>query len=195
MFYLFFRAIQQIPLSRPVAALNTLCNTLVQKAVHCLSVRHGIPRKLVAKIVQFKLQERGKVDSILDSSWNIVKECSHFLRRPQMTLAVECQQTSCLVELNMMTDRSKHVLNLAIIGGRISYAVCCKHRQSQRACNANCSLVSPLFLSLLMSLQFDVNTLTPEDAYQPFHGLAPRGFTASSQCCCQRAFIASGQTD
>ena len=112
-----------------------------------------------------------------------------------MTLAVHGQQAACLVQLDMVADGGKEVLNLALIRRRITNAVGGNHRQTERTCNADRSLVAPLFLALLVALQFDINVLVTEDAYELFDCFAAGCFTAARERRGQRPFVASGQAD
>ena len=44
-----------------------------------------------------------------------------------------------------------------------------------------------------MSLQFDINVVSPKDVDQLFCTLSPRNFSAFSQCCCERTLLAPGK--
>ena len=66
-----------------VAALDALGDALAQKAVHRLAIRHGIARKLIAEIVQLKIEPRRKLDGVLDGSRHIAEQRRHLLRRTQ----------------------------------------------------------------------------------------------------------------
>ncbi len=81
-----------------------------------------------------------------------------------------------------MADRGKEIENLTIIRIRITYAIGGNHRKLERLGDADSSLVAPFFLSLTMSLQFDINIFAAKDARQPFDGFAPGFFSATHQC-------------
>ena len=60
---------------------------------------------------------------------------------------------------------------------------------------ANGSLVTPFFLSLAVTLKFDVNIFLPEESNQLFCNFDCFRLATMHQCRCHRTLIAAGQTD
>src|ERR1700692_3270133 len=57
--------------------------------------------------------------------------------------------------------------------------------------NTDSSLVTPLFLPLSMALKLYINIFLPKEPDKLFCNFHCFQFTATHQCCCQRAFIAA----
>src|ERR1700746_843801 len=61
--------------------------------------------------------------------------------------------------------------------------------------NTECSLVTPLFLALAVTLKFDIHILPSKEAPKLFCKFPRFRFTAAHQGCCQRAFVSSSQAN
>src|SRR5580698_4377980 len=110
MLYLLFRAFQQIGIVfGPITAQHAFFDTLAQETVHSFSIGGRIAWKLIAEIVEFKLQPRRKLDRVLGGMRNVPKKLDHLVRRTKMTLAVQCKQSAGAIELNMMANGSKQI--------------------------------------------------------------------------------------
>ena len=64
----------------------------------------------------------------------------------------------------MVTNRGKHIQNLAVIRRCIPNTVGSKHRQAQALGNADRSLVAPFLLTFVMALNLDIDILSSEDS-------------------------------
>ena len=117
MLHLLLRPLHQVAIVlRSVAPLDAFGDALAQKAVHRFAVRHRIARKLIAQIAQLEAEPRREIDGVLDGSGNIAEQRGHFARGAKMALAVDRQQPARLIEFDVIADRGKQILNLAVVG-------------------------------------------------------------------------------
>jgi hypothetical protein len=87
-----------------------------------------------------------------------------------------------------MMYRREDVQDLAVVGNCIAYAIRREHRQFQGSGNLNRSLIPPLFLTFVMALQLNIDTLTTEDMNRCLR-LLGSSFVAVHQRGCQRSFV------
>ena len=87
------------------------------------------------------------------------------------------------------------VLYLAVVMSGIADAIGGDHWQVESPRDADGGLVAPLFLALLVALQFDINISVTEDARELLDCLAARCFAAARERRSQRSLVTSGQAD
>ena len=95
----------------------------------------------------------------------------------------------------MIAYCGKEVQNLAVVRGGVAHSIGRQDWELQRARNPNRSLIAPLLLAFLMSLQFDVDIARAEDANQLFDRLTACLLAAAHQRSSKWAFIAARQAD
>ena len=196
MLHLLLRALHQpaIPL-RPVPPYNSLLHPLPQKALHRLTRRHRIPRKLISQIAQLKPQPLRHLPRPLHRSRHIAKQPSHLRRIAQIPPPIHLQQPPCMVQICLVSDRHKHIQHLALILRRVLHPIRRNHRQPQRPRNPHRRLISPLLLPQLMPLQLHVHVPAPKRPHQSLDDIASRLFTSANKRRRQRPLISTRQTN
>src|ERR1700745_2051440 len=94
-----------------------------------------------------------------------------------------------------MTYRREDVQDLAVVGNCIADAIRREHRQFQGSGNPNRSLIPPLFLTFLMTLQLHIDTLTTEDVNQFLYSFWASNVAAVHQRSCQGSFVPAGKAN
>ncbi len=108
-----------------------------------------------------------------------------------MTLAIERQQPAGMIQVCVVANGGEEIEDLPFIGGGVTYAVGRKQWQLERPRNADGCLVTPLFVPFLMSLQFDVDVLGPEDVNETLDGLTSSFFASVCEGRCEWTFVSS----
>ena len=109
------RALPQLALPRAqIAVACAFHGARPQKRVHGFALRHGIARKLVAKIVQREFQTRRQLQGVRDGFGQIGEKLQHLLRRFDIALAVTRQQASRGIERAMVANAGEDIENLAL---------------------------------------------------------------------------------
>jgi len=179
-FHLLLRPLHQTAvILRSIAPQHTFLHALAEKTVHGISVWHWVTGKLVSEIMELKAQTRGEYESVFDGSGYVAEERCHLTGCAEVALTVRSQKAACLIEFDMIANGREKIEYLALIRCGVPDPIGGDDRQIEGSRDAEGSLVAPLFLAVLVALQFDVYTSTTEDAGEFFYCLPARGFASA----------------
>src|SRR5271154_5197659 len=112
-----------------------------------------------------------------------------------MPFSIDGKQPPRVIKVCMVTNSCENVQHLALIRRRISNAVRSYYGKPQRIGYTYRHLIPPFFLPLLVTLDFDINVVTPEDRNQPLDNLYSSFFPTACNRCCKWTLIASSQAN
>ena len=95
----------------------------------------------------------------------------------------------------MMMKGREDVAEFALLSGGIADPIGGENRKMKRACNIDCSLVSGFFLTMKVTLKFDVDIPVSEDAGEPFDMAASFIETTAGESVGERTFVAASKAD
>ena len=114
---------------RAIAVQHAVVGAVAQKLHLRTPIRHGINRKLIAQIVQRKLQPRSQRLRVGDGFGQIGEKLLHFRGRFQVAFGVARQQAPGGGQRAVMTNARKYIQQFALLRQSVANAIGRQHRQ------------------------------------------------------------------
>ena len=181
--------------ARAVAENHSFVRALAKEFHLRPAAGNRIGGKLIAEVVQAKLQATGKNFRGGNGLGKIGEKRRHFRVRLEMALGIAAQQAAGVREHTVMANAGEDIQQLALLGQRVRDAISSQQRQLQLSRDGHRSLVARFLFAAEMALQFDVNIFPAERAAKLLHAFDGGVEPALRQSVRERTFVAPRQAD
>ncbi len=155
-----------------VAKPPAFFGALAQERIHRLTLRHGVFRKLVAKIGEDKFEAGRKLGGVGDRLGQVGEKALHPGGGFEVALGVRREQAAGRFESDLVPHAGEHVEDFAFGGSGVADTVRCDQRKAQGTGELDERLVARLFLAISVALDLGVDVVPAERGDQALNALA-----------------------